>query len=167
MLALLLAACASTPQALRGDFPGPEPATASDSSIGQSVRWGGRLLEVRPEANRTCFEILALPLDDTAQPQQGAEPGRRFLACRDGFVDPAAFPVDRLVTVTGRLARFVTRAIGGYDYRYPVVSVRVIHLWPKPLEPRAYPAAPWYYDPWYHDPWYPRFRDPWGRPYGW
>lgn len=162
VVAVLVSSCASMPPALRGDYPGPAPAAAGDDDIGTRVRWGGRLLEVRPEAERTCFEILALALDGRARPAADASPGHRFLACRDGFVDPAAFPPQRQVTVTGTLEGFVTRAIGAYDYRYPVVRTEVIHLWPRPVEPRAYP-------PWRYDPWYPYFRDPWGSrpPYWW
>lgn len=162
LLALLATSCASTPPALRGDYPGPAPAAAGDDDIGARVRWGGRLLEVRPEADRTCLEILALALNKRARPDPGAAPGRRFLACRDGFVDPAAYPADRHVTVTGTLEGFVTRAIDAYDYRYPVVRPEAIHRWPPPAPPRAYP-------PWHHDPWYPHYRDPWGPrlPHGW
>lgn len=160
LLAALVTSCASTPPALRGDYPGPAPAAAGDEHRGARVRWGGRLLEVRPEAERTCLEILALPLGGDARPDSGASPGRRFLACRDGFVDPAAYPPERHVTVTGTLEGFVTRAIGDYDYRFPVVRIDAIHLWPPPIEPRAYPA-------WPRDPWYPYYRDPWGRPYYW
>lgn len=161
LLAALAGACASTPPALRGDYPGPAPAAADDADRGARVRWGGRVLEVHPEAERTCLEILSLPLDGRARPDVGAAPGRRFLACRDGFVEPAAFPRERHVTVTGTLERFVTRAIGGYDYRYPVVRADVLHLWPRPLEPRPYP-------PWAYDPWHPHFRHPLGpHPHFW
>lgn len=162
LAAALLGACAGTPETLRGDFPGPAPAAAGDTDRGARVRWGGRLLEVRPEARRSCLEILALPLDDRARPESGAAPGRRFLACRDGFIDPAAFPPERHVTVTGTLAGFTTRSIGEYDYRYPVVQAETIHLWPRPPEPRPY-------GPWGYDPWYPHYRDPWGPrpPYWW
>ena len=166
-LVLALSACATMPAALRGDFTGVQPATATATSTGKPVRWGGRLLAVHPKASQTCFEILSLPLDDTAEPQRSGQPGHRFLACRAGFVDPAAFPVDRLVTIVGKLDHFETRTIGSYHYRYPVVALGTVHLWPKPVEARPYPAPPWFYDPWFYDPWYPRLRDPWGRPYGW
>lgn len=162
LLAVLATSCASTPPDLRGDFPGPAAAAAGEGDLGGRVRWGGRLLQVRPEAEHTCFEILALELDDHARPDTGDAPGRRFLACRDGFVDPAAYPAQRLVTVTGTLEEFVTRPIGAYDYRYPVVRIETIHLWPRPVQPRRYPY-------WRYDPWHPYYRDPWGPrpPYWW
>lgn len=149
-LTALLGGCASTPEALQGEFSALDPATATAADRGTHVRWGGRLLEVRPERDRTCFEILSLPLDDaTARPDDDVTPGRRFVACRDGFSDPAAYPEQRLVTVTGTLADFTTRTIGQYDYRYPQVDVRNIHLWPELRRRPDYDRdlMPWWYDP--------------------
>jgi outer membrane lipoprotein len=154
---LVLAGCASTPEALRGEFAGPSPARASDEEIGARVRWGGNLLEVRPEADRTCFEILSRPLADNGRPDIDGAAGRRFLACREGFTDPAALPLERPVTVTGTLAGFSNRRIGEYDYRFPVLEVDGLHLWPEPVERGAYPPPPWWYDPFYP---YPYGRHP-------
>lgn len=152
-LLLLLAGCASTPEALQGTFRALDPAAAAEGDIGSNVRWGGTLLEVRPEKQRTCFEILSRPLSDTGRPRADASSGRRFIACRDGFVDPAAFPAERLVTVAGELTGFHTRPIGDYDYRFPVVTARAIHLWPEPVQRDPYPP-PWWYDPYYPSPYY-------------
>lgn len=157
LLAALLGACASTPEALRGTFRPLDPAAATEGDIGAAVRWGGTLLEVRPEQQRTCFEILSRPLSDTGRPDADAAPERRFLACREGFSDPAAFPAERLVTVAGDLTEFRTRPIGEYDYRFPVVAARAIHLWPEPVEREAYPPPPWWYDPYYPYPYYGRY----------
>lgn len=150
LLGTMMTGCASVPQALQGQFSALDPATATAADQGAHVRWGGRLLEVRPERERTCFEILSLPLAEaTARPNDDATPGRRFLACREGFADPAAYPEQRLVTVTGELAGFATRTIGQYEYRYPRLQARAIHLWPQPRQ-RAdedYDLMPWWYDP--------------------
>lgn len=151
-----IAGCASTPEALRGDFAHLAPAAASGRDLGTRVRWGGTLLEVRPEAEQTCLEILSRPLSDTGRPDHTAEAGRRFLACRPGFTDPAALPAERLVTVTGELSGFRERRIGEYDYRYPVVTARAVHLWPRPVErSAAYPPPYWYRDPFYPYPFHP------------
>lgn len=68
---------------------------------------------------------------------------------RDGFVDPAAYPEQRLVTVTGVLVGFTTRTIGQYDYRYPQLDARSIHLWPELHRRPDYDhhLMPWWYDP--------------------
>ncbi len=157
LFATLLAGCATTPESLRGEFADIDAADASTEDIGASVRWGGRLLDVLPERERTCFEILALPLDANARPIVGGGASHRFLACRDGFLDPAAFPRDRLITVTGELAEFSERPIGDYDYRYPVLAADPIYLWAALPDPIYR-----YHDPyWRHDPIHgavPRYR---------
>lgn len=166
MLAIPLAAggCASTPDPLRGEFEPLAAADAGEDDIGTEVRWGGRLLGVTPERERTCFEILAKPLNRIARPHGDDPSSRRFLACRDGFVEPAGFPEDRLITVVGELSGFETRPVGDYDYRYPVVAVRGIYLWSEPVEPAYYDPYPYpYYHPFgYHDPFFrpPRTRFP-------
>jgi len=130
-LAGLLGACASTPENLRGEFAEVTPARASAEDVGTGVRWGGRVLSVTPERDRTCLQILSLPLDGRARPERDAAPGSRFLACREGFLEPAAFPEDRRITVTGKLQGFERRPVGDYDYRFPVLDAEQIHLWPE------------------------------------
>lgn len=159
-LAAMVVGCATPPDALRGEYATLDPSVAARGDTGSRVRWGGRVLDVAPERARTCLELLALPLDRSARPRSDAPTGRRFLACREGFIDPAAFPEGRLVTVAGQLSGFEERPIGDYDYRFPVVTAMAIHLWPQPREP-AYPDPyPYYHYPYWHpDP----FHHPWPR----
>lgn len=165
VLAMLASGCAAPPKALRGEFSALRPGTATEADVSAPVRWGGRILEVQPERDRSCFEILSLPLGPNARPDTDASYGRRFLACRPDFVDPAAYPEERLLTVTGELTAFERREIGEYAYRYPVVQIRASHLWPRvrPREaPYPRPMSPWWYDPypWGHAPYSdPRFRN--------
>jgi outer membrane lipoprotein len=135
MLALataLLAACASQPSPLQGQFTAITPRQAIDhDSTGATVRWGGRIVSVEPGDNRTCFEMLATRLDSTGRPYWATdEVGGRFIACRTGFYDPALFEKNREVTFTGRIDSYENRRIGGYDYRFPHVAADVVYLWP-------------------------------------
>lgn len=154
----VLAGCATVPEPLRGEYDPATPDLASEEHIGQPVRWGGRLLDVRPEREQTCFEILSLPLDRTARPVRDAVPGQRFIACHDGFSDPAAWNRHRLITVTGILRDFETRPIGDFDYRFPVVETDALHAWAEPIPHPSYYHP---YDPyWRNDP----FWHPWSMP---
>lgn len=147
-----LSGCASTPDPLVGTYPGPEPTAAEKADIGSAVRWGGRLLAVQPQRDRTCFEVLSRPLNDIARPvESNAKPGRRFLACRDGFADPASYPADADVTVVGEISGFETRPIGDYDYRYPVIRLGNVHVWPErqTVDPDPLPPPRWWYDPYW------------------
>ena len=128
----LLAACASQPQPLQGAFAqiSPRDAVTTDST-GAMVRWGGRIVDVEPQSNRTCFEMISTRLDVYGRPYWATDDtGGRFLACRTGFYDPALFQVNREVTFTGRVDSYETRRVGQYDYRFPHMASDVVYLWP-------------------------------------
>lgn len=151
---IVLAGCASAPRPLQGDFSAvlPEEASATQSAP-ERVRWGGSIIDTVPGPDETCIEVLARDLGETARPR--LRPDRssgRFLACREGFYDPAIFAPEREVTVTGRVSGFVTRRIGDYEYRYPRVEAEVVYLWPERRERDHY---------WHHDPFWPVFRPFW------
>ena len=129
---VLLAACASQPKPLQGDFAQitPRDATVNDST-GAMVRWGGRIVRTEPLANRTCFEMISTKLSTFGRPYWAADDtGGRFIACRTGFYDPAVFEVNREVTFTGRIDGYESRQVGQYEYRFPRVAADVVYLWP-------------------------------------
>ena len=130
--AVLLSACASAPDPLQGNFAQITPRDAVDSdATGQVVRWGGRVIGVEPQTNRTCFEMMSTRLSDYARPYWATDDvGGRFIACRPGFYDPALFEKNREVTFTGRVDGYENRQIGGYDYRFPRMEADVVYLWP-------------------------------------
>lgn len=157
----LLAGCATPPpKPLRGEFSIVVPEQAAGSGqIGDSIRWGGRIIAVTPSPQETCFEILGRELAGNARPVTNADQGQgRFIACRAGFYDPAIFTTERDVTITGQIRSYETRRIGEYDYRYPHVAAEVIYLWPQ-QQPRQRVVYP---DPFWPGP-YGAFG--WGYPY--
>jgi len=128
----LLAACASQPRPLQGTFAEITPRDAANTdSTGAMVRWGGRIVDVEPQANRTCFEMISTRLSQYGRPYWATDDvGGRFIACRTGFYDPALFEKNREVTFTGRVAGYENRRIGQFDYRFPRVDADVVYLWP-------------------------------------
>jgi len=128
----LLAACATQPTPLQGEYVEVTPQDAATADVtGQVVRWGGRIVRTEPQNNRTCFEVLSTRLDTYARPYWATDDvGGRFIACRAGFYDPAVFEPNREVTFTGRVEGYDNRKIGGYDYRFPRVAADVVYLWP-------------------------------------
>ncbi|PJK00898.1 hypothetical protein CO641_02775 [Lysobacteraceae bacterium NML91-0213] len=148
----LLAACATAPAPLQGSYAAvsPDQATTSASSTGTAVRWGGRIVEVTPQADRTCFQMLSAPLDGNGRPSfSGNRTGGRFIACRAGFYDPALFAADREVTFTGRIAATEQVRIGEYDYRLPRMDADVVYLWPERADVQVirYEPYPWGWGP--------------------
>lgn len=131
--ALLLGACATHPAPLQGEYLPVTPQQASAGHhTGAPVRWGGRVIEVDPQADRTCFTVLSSRLDAYGRPAQAADGSDgRFMACRDGFYDPAVFTDEREVTFTGRIAGHEDTRIGEYNYRLPRMEADVVYLWPE------------------------------------
>jgi outer membrane lipoprotein len=159
LLALpLFAACATTPTPLQGSFTVLEPRDVVDESrVGEPVRWGGPVIAVEPESDRTCMQILARELSGSARPRDRDVSQGRFVACRAGFYDPEVFEPGREVTVVGRIAAITQRPVGEYSYAMPEVAADAIYLWPQR---RAYPPTYSMYDPW--SPWSPWPYSRWG-----
>lgn len=157
-VACLVAACATRPQPLSGEFPDFYPDQATDRSLNAQVRWGGTLVETRPEANRTCLEVLAQELDWNYRPLYSDYSRGRFIACREKFLEPQTFEPGRQVTIVGRLSQFSAGQVGEFDYRYPVLEADVVYLWPDVGYRTYYPS--YYHHPAYFYPWYPYYGYP-------
>ncbi|WP_181918498.1 MULTISPECIES: Slp family lipoprotein [unclassified Wenzhouxiangella] len=156
--ALLVAGCATVPEPLGGEFEELTPEQSGDQHVGQQVRWGGSIVDTRPGKSETCIEVLARSLDSRARPHSGDDDRGRFLACRDGFEDPAVFERGRDITVVGTLTGFVEGNIGEFRYVYPRVEADTLFLWGEEVPAR------YYHDPWYYrDPWWPYARFPWSH----
>jgi outer membrane lipoprotein len=171
-----LGCSSSVPPAIRGDIPGQtlrsltvaQAQRGADVYSGQRVRWGGSILAVRNLPDSTEIEVLSRPLDRDGEPRADADGTGRFIARIAGFIDPAEYAEDRLLTVVGLIDGVETRDVGEYPYRYPVIAVSSRYLWPV-VEPDPYPYGyPWYYGgygygPW-HGPWYGSGFGPWYGP---
>ena len=128
----LVSGCVSAPKALQGPFAPIAPGDAVRAgTTGESVRWGGRIVEVEPQSTRTCFEVVSVRLGADGRPTRQDQSSGRFLACRPGFYDPQIFKPGREITLSGRVTGFEDRKIGEYDYRYPRIDADVVYLWPE------------------------------------
>lgn len=138
----LLAGCASGPgfetENVNREL---EPRQAANDGVEQeTVLWGGTIISTKPQEATTQIEILAFPLDRGEQPRTNRSSQGRFLAVADGYLEPADYDEGRQITVLGTLTESRTARIGEADYRYPVVEVRDMHLWPR--EPTTYRQEP-------------------------
>ncbi|MEO8160050.1 MAG: Slp family lipoprotein [Arenimonas sp.] len=128
----MLAACATSPRPLQGQFANVQPEqAAARGEPGDVVRWGGRIVNVSTEKLNSCFEIVGAPLDSGGRPRKVDNSTGRFIACRSGFYEPQVFAPGRELTVSGRIDGFETRKVGEYDYHYPRVAAEVVYLWPE------------------------------------
>jgi outer membrane lipoprotein len=133
---------------------------------GARVIVGGEILATQPRPGQTEIELLARRLRGDDSPEQSdRSPGRLLLRTPD-FLDPAVYAPGRRVSVIGTVNGVEERKIGEIPYRYPVITVERIRLWPRELAlgPAYYPWSGWPYGPYYYyDPVFgwPRY------PYGW
>lgn len=131
LLTAALGACATMPTPLQGQYSNLLPAQAGEQNTNnEHVRWGGTVVTVHTESERSCFEIVGTRTGADGRPERLDKSEGRFIACRKGFYDPVVFSAGREITVTGSITGFETRKVGDYDYRYPIVAADVVYLWP-------------------------------------
>lgn len=161
ILVIAVGGCVSVPKELKSSasFADVTPQQAqSDQYVGRHVRWGGVIIQVEPQSGKTCFETLGLPLDKSAEPKRDAHSDGRFIACANGFYDPAAYPEGRAITFTGTISGVQEKKVGDYSYGFPVVDAESVYLWPKRPD---YVYVP-YQDPFW-DPFWPYYYYPYGH----
>jgi outer membrane lipoprotein len=125
---------------------------------GARVILGGDILAVQPRSGLTEIEILARRLRGDDSPERSdRSPGRVLLHTAE-FLDPAVYAPGRRITVIGEVTGVEERKIGEVPYRYPVITVERIRLWPQDvvLGPAYYPY-PWGFGPYGYGPYYDPF----------
>lgn len=164
---LALSGCASPipdliKQAPPVDIRVEEAQQTPDAFIDSQVRWGGSIIQVENLENRTLIEVLSRRLFTDGKPDANSSSQGRFKIALPGFVEPASFPKDRMITVRGRVAQLVKGTVGSYRYPYPVVEPDGYYLWPEEREYRYRDT----YDPFFY-PWYPYPYWGYRHPYYW
>jgi len=136
-----------------------------DAHKGARVIVGGDILGTQAREGETEVELLARRLHDDDSPERGdRSPGRILLRTKE-FLDPAVYAPGRRITVVGEVTGLEERKIGDVPYRYPVIGVERIRLWPKDVVVAPGYGAPyqwpyyWPYGP-YYDPFWPRRYHP-------
>jgi len=158
---ILSSACTTIPEQLKGEYTPLTPKNTTENDMQTPVRWGGVLLETRPESEFTCFEILSKQLEKSMRPEVSDQAGGRFIACKPGFYDPEIFDKGREVTLTGKIIYMDVRKVGEYDYHFPVVDIEFMSLWPERVNKVYYdfygPYRPYY---WHYPPYGFYYRYP-------
>lgn len=106
--------------------------------IGQSVVFGGTILETRNEEGRTVIEVLQEGLDSRLRPAERGESAGRFLVEFPEFKDPAIYSKGKRITVAGEVIGSERQRIGRGTYDYPVIQPREHSL----LDPPSYDPGP-------------------------
>lgn len=137
LLALLLAACASSPLETGDDGVapfGPAHVLSGEAAIGERVVWGGRIAAVRNLADHTELTVVSYPLDRADRPRLQSEPGVRFLLRQSGFLEPVQFMPGRYLSVLGQVGGLESMPVGEHWLDLPVLEAEQIHLWPTDVQ---------------------------------
>lgn len=134
----LIAACSSTrviPEALEPLVERAvkfhEVVAAPDSYQGKIVVFGGEVLKAKRLKEGTQIELLQLPLDRGERPILDRQQSQgRFLAIQQEFLDPATIVEGTRITVVGELSKSKVEHLDDVEYRYPVLIVKHLHVWP-------------------------------------
>ena len=108
----------------------PTQVSADRKHTGERVRWGGTVLAVRNLPDRTEVEVIGYPLDRCGVPQPDQTPIGRFIVQAPGFLEPAEYPSQRLLTATGIITGTRLGEVGAAPYPFPVLSNGALSLWP-------------------------------------
>lgn len=142
-----------------------------DAYRGETVVWGGEIIETVNQEGSTEIKVLQMPLDFYGMPIWEERSAGRFIARASSYLDNQIYRSGRWVTVGGQLVGQEMLPLGESQYTYPVVSVKEIHLWVEPRSPYYYRDYPYWhgYPYWYWGPYTP-FGPFWPYgpyPYGW
>ncbi|MBI3597769.1 MAG: Slp family lipoprotein [Nitrospirae bacterium] len=132
-----------------------------DAHKGKVLALGGVVLRAKNLKEGTQIEVLQLPLDRSDQPDFPLEASQgRFLVLDPEHHDPAVLK-NRRITVVGEVIGKKIDTIDEFEYTFPYVSARLIHIW---SERRGYEYPPYFYYPY---PYYYYYPDPflYGYPY--
>lgn len=135
-IAMLTAACAGgiSNQArfqVNNFVPFTDVQQAPDKYQGDTVIWGGKVIETQVKGNATEIMVLQLELGNQDSPQDNDQSKGRFLIRSAQFLDPALYSQGTLLTVVGRIQGAEKRLIGEMPYDYPVIEPTEIKKWPS------------------------------------
>jgi outer membrane lipoprotein len=110
---------------------------APQKYAGETMLWGGKVIETRVKNNTTEIVVLQLALDRWDRPQGDDQSQGRFIVRSAQFLDPALYPPGILITVAGHLQGSERRSIGEMPYAYPVIDPIEIKKWASATQPAS------------------------------
>ena len=112
---------------------------------GETVIWGGQVIDTLNEPGSTLIKILQIPLDFTEMPEDEEASQGRFMAEVKGYADPEVYRKGRRVTLAGEVVGKKVEPLSEIEYSYPLVKVQEMHLWKQyPLAYGPHPVPYWY-----------------------
>ncbi|KIH75718.1 hypothetical protein GFER_15020 [Geoalkalibacter ferrihydriticus DSM 17813] len=130
---------------------------------GRTLLLGGLIVDHEVTREGSRLEVLSYTLDRWGRPLRADEDAGRFLTKTERILDPALYEKGRQVTLTAVVSGTMSLPLGETEYRYPLLRLSAIYLWPRhdPYRERDLFGPPYYpYTHPYHSPFRP-------YPFGW
>jgi outer membrane lipoprotein len=131
-LALALTGCATRPPldltGARLDLA-PYAVAEANPGAGDSVVWGGMIIEVNNHPDSSDIVVLAYPLDKSLRPVLKAPTIGRFVLQMPGYIERFDWPQGRFLTARGTIKGTREGLIDEKRYVYPVITLQDVHLW--------------------------------------
>jgi len=114
--------------------------------VGNTVIWGGVILQVRNNSDGTEIRVRQNPLKPNGSPDTEATDGE-FIALTGESLDPNVFKSGKKITVGGDIIGEKTEDTQITKYKYPVIYIKEYYLWNNGIkwwEPR--PSSGWFWN---------------------
>jgi outer membrane lipoprotein len=128
-----------------------------DAYAGETIIWGGQVIDTLNVEGLTLIKVLQMPIDYTEMPEDEEMSQGRFMAQVQGYADPEVYRKGRMLTLAGTIIGKKIEPLSAMEYVYPLVEVKEIYLWksyPGPYGPYPGPYWNWFGSPYYSWPYY-------------
>jgi outer membrane lipoprotein len=112
---------------------------------GETVIWGGKVIDTLNEEGLTLIKTLQIPIDFTGMPEDEEMSQGRFMARVQGYADPEIYRKGRMLTLAGKISGKRIEPLGEMEYAYPLVDIKEIYLWKQYSGPYPPPYRYWGY----------------------
>jgi outer membrane lipoprotein len=137
-----------------------------EAYVGQTVIWGGVIMEVSNPSDGGEITVLQGNLDSDEYPHEEITYGQ-FIVKASTFLDPVFYSKGRKITVAGEIIGKKTIPSAVMLLTYPVVSMKGVFLWSRKRvwwEPPSYYGWKWdfhepFSSPYYDSRSHPDYRD--------
>ncbi|OUR73875.1 hypothetical protein A9Q92_07685 [Methylophaga sp. 42_8_T64] len=110
--------------------------------VGQTVRWGGKIINVSNQQGELAVEVEQFPLNRYGFPLQKLGSNGRFIAQGITNITAETLQPGLFITFSAMIDSETTKTIKRKDTVLPILKVQQSHLWPYRIaNGKAYPST--------------------------
>lgn len=133
-LAIVIVGCSSAPVTIQhapsDDIQLKQVVPDVNAHIGDPVRWGGKIIEVKNHQDYSQIQLVQFPLNRYGRPVEADNSQGRFFVRSHDFLDPEIFTIGSMLTVYGKITDQATITVDQKNLTLPVVEIIDDQRWP-------------------------------------